>query len=69
MFVPGGTGTLNFAGATSPVTWEIKDDVICFAATVNGQRESECDRVHAAGSTYEFMDSTTGALNNTYTAM
>jgi hypothetical protein len=68
-FGPGGTGNVAIAGQSSPVKWDVKGDVLCFEAHLNNQTQSECDHVRAVGASYEFMDSTTGALNNTYTAM
>jgi hypothetical protein len=67
--LPDGTGTLTYSGKTAPMTWNMKGDVICFGAVVNGERQSECDKVRAAGPKYDFMDSTTGHLNNIYTPM
>ena len=66
-FASGGTGTVTFSGTPRPLTWTINGDVLCFGTVVNGQRQSECDRVRPAGGRYDFVDSTTGALNNTYT--
>ncbi len=66
---PSGTGTLTFSGKSAPMTWVVKGDILCFAATVDGQRQAECDRVRPAGAQYLFLDSTTGALNNAYTPL
>jgi hypothetical protein len=68
-FDSGGTGTVTLAGTARPLTWTIDGDVLCFGTVVNGQTHSECDRVHPAGVEYQFIDSTTGTLNNTYTPL
>lgn len=68
-FGPGGTGNVAIAGQSGPVKWDIKGDVLCFEAHLNNQTQHECDRVREVGANYEFIDSTTGAVNNTYTAM
>ena len=47
-----------------PITWDIKDDVICFHGALSG---TECNKVRSVGDKYDFIDSTTGRLNNTYT--
>ena len=68
-FTPGGTGTLAYSGVATPLTWNIKGDVICLTATFQGRAESHCDRVRPVGGKYEFLDSTTGAPMNIYTPM
>jgi len=66
-FDSGGTGTVTLYKRAMPLTWTISGDVLCFGTTVNGQTHSECDKVRQVGVEYEFIDSTTGSLNNTYT--
>ena len=69
-FVPGGTGTLTSSGTKDPLTWNISGDVLCLSVTLrNGRTPHECDRVRAANGKYDFIDSTTGDLNNSYTPM
>jgi hypothetical protein len=66
-FIPGGTGTLTYSGISHPLAWVINGDVICFGAAVSGQSQTECDRVRSAGGEYDFVNSATGNLSNTYT--
>jgi hypothetical protein len=59
-----GTGLIAFgSGLKEPVTWNITGDVLCF----KGPHENECDRIRPAGGKFDFVDSSTGTLNNTYT--
>jgi hypothetical protein len=63
--MPDGTGTGVFAGAaTEKLTWEIKDDVLCFHGNINS---NECDRVSPIAGGVNFVDAKTGALSNKYT--
>ena len=62
---PDGTGVFVYSGATrDPLTWDIAGDVLCFHSKLSG---TECNRVRVSGGGYDFVSSTTGALNNTYT--
>ncbi len=59
-----GTGLIVFgSGLKEPVTWHITGDVLCF----RGPHENECNRIRPAGGKFDFVDSSTGTLNNTYT--
>ena len=61
---PGGTGVFVYRGSTQDgLTWEITGNVLCFHSKMSG---TECNTVRASGGGYDFVDSTTGALNNTY---
>jgi hypothetical protein len=63
---PGGAGVFIYRGTTQDeLTWDITGNVLCFHAKLSG---TECNTVRASGGGYDFVDSTTGALNNTYTA-
>jgi hypothetical protein len=49
-----------------PLTWELKGDVFCFHSASG--RSNECNKVRSAGNgKLDFVDSSTGILNNTYT--
>jgi hypothetical protein len=62
----GGTGVFVYRGSTQDaLTWDITGNVLCFHSKMSG---TECNTVRASGGGYDFVDSTTGALNNTYTA-
>ena len=62
---PGGTGVFVYRGkAQDALTWDITGNVLCFHSKMGG---TECNTVRASGGGYDFVDSTTGALNNTYT--
>jgi hypothetical protein len=62
---PGGTGVFVYRGSTQDaLTWEITGNVLCFHSKMSG---TECNTVRTSGGGYDFVDSTTGALNNTYT--
>ena len=60
-----GTGLIVFANGAvkDPVTWEITGDVLCFHGTRSG---NECNRIRPAGGQFDFVDSSTGILNNIY---
>ena len=66
IFEANGTGMNKATNGrfTDPITWDIKSDVICFHGALSG---TECNRVRSVGGKYDFIDSTTGSLNNTYT--
>ena len=62
---PGGTGVFVYNKSTQDaLTWDITGNVLCFHSKMSG---TECNTVRASGGGYDFVDSTTGALNNTYT--
>jgi hypothetical protein len=62
---PGGTGMFVYRGSTQDgLTWDITGNVLCFHSKMSG---TECNTVRVSGGGYDFVDSTTGALNNTYT--
>jgi hypothetical protein len=65
-FEANGTGTNKATNGrfAEPIKWDIKDDVICFHGTLAG---TECNKVRSVGGKYDFIDSRTGSLNNTYT--
>lgn len=59
-----GTGLFVFGNSfKEPVTWNITGDVLCF----RGPHENECDRIRPAGGNFDFVDSSTGTLQNRYT--
>jgi hypothetical protein len=63
---PGGTGMFVYNGSTQDkLTWDLTGNVLCFHSKMSG---TECNTVRSSGGGYDFVDSTTGALNNTYTA-
>lgn len=62
----GGTGVFVYSGSTQDaLTWDISGNVLCFHSKMSG---TECDMVHVSGGGYDFIDHTTGALNNAYRA-
>ncbi len=60
-----GTGMIAFANGAvkDPVTWDITGDVLCFHGKLSG---NECNKVRPVGGQFDFVDSSTGVLNNTY---
>jgi|SRR5271165_2283966 len=60
-----GTGSMVFANGTvkDPVTWDINGDILCFHGKLSG---NECNKVRSRDGKYDFVDSSTGVLNNTY---
>jgi len=61
----GGTGLFTYSGKKSdPLTWELKGDVFCFHSSLSG---TECNKVRPTNGKLDFVDSSTGVLNNTYT--
>lgn len=65
---PDGTGLFVYSGSTrDPLTWNItSENVLCFHSKMSG---TECNHVRTSGGAYDFMDSSTGQLNNTYTVV
>ncbi len=62
---PGGTGVFVYRGSTQDaLTWDLTGNVLCFHSKMSG---TECNTIRASGDGYDFVDSTTGALNNAYT--
>jgi hypothetical protein len=60
-----GTGTFVYNGKKNdPLTWDLKGDVFCFHSAM---ANTECNRVRSASGKFDFVDSSTGILNNTYT--
>jgi hypothetical protein len=63
----GGNGAGMFSypgGKNDPLTWELKGDVFCFHSAMSS---TECNKVRPANGKLDFVDSSTGILNNTYT--
>lgn len=59
-----GTGTNIFSQKTEEaLTWDIAGDVLCFHGKMSG---TECNRVRATNSGFDFVDSKSGAVNNSY---
>jgi len=62
---PGGTGLFVYNKSTQDtLTWDLNGNVLCFHSKMSG---TECNTVSQSGGGYDFVDSKTGALNNTYT--
>ena len=60
-----GTGTFIYNGRKNdPLTWDLKGDVFCFHSAM---ANTECNKVRSASGKFDFVDSSTGSLNNTYT--
>jgi hypothetical protein len=61
-----GTGVMSFANGAvkDPVTWDINGEILCFHGKMSG---NECNKVRSTDGKFDFIDSSTGVLNNTYT--
>jgi hypothetical protein len=61
-----GTGTFVYSGSKKdPLTWDLKGDVLCFHSAM--MANTECNKVRSASGKFDFVDSSTGGVNNTYT--